>query len=161
MEKSQTIKIISLIYCSPYSPFQSEYFLRSLAVYLQCYTNVHMVLTHVHTCILFYRKGILFKKRLYSLIPRERGREGEKHQCVVASRASHWGHSRQPRHVPWLGVEPMTLRFAGRHSIHWTCQLGQEKGYFLSVRFVVFFLLNVYLIIFINCIIFHVMNMLI
>ena len=25
----------------------------------------------------------------------------------------------QPRHVPWLGIEPETLWFTGQHSIHW------------------------------------------
>ena len=44
--------------------------------------------------------------RFYLFIYRERGRkgerEGEKHQCVVASQAPplHWGPGLQPRHVP-------------------------------------------------------------
>ena len=29
------------------------------------------------------------------------------------------GPGPQPRHVPWLGIEPPTLWFAGKHSIHW------------------------------------------
>ena len=30
-----------------------------------------------------------------------------------------WGPGLQPRHRPWLGIEPVTLWFTGRHSIHW------------------------------------------
>ena len=30
-----------------------------------------------------------------------------------------WGPGLQPRHVPWLGIEPVTFWFAGQHSIHW------------------------------------------
>ena len=31
----------------------------------------------------------------------------------------YWGPGPPPRHVPWLGMEPTALWFAGRHSIHW------------------------------------------
>ena len=30
-----------------------------------------------------------------------------------------WEPGLQPRHRPWLGIEPVTLWFTGRHSIHW------------------------------------------
>ena len=30
-----------------------------------------------------------------------------------------WGPGSQPRHVPWLGIEPVTLWFTGWHSIYW------------------------------------------
>ena len=33
--------------------------------------------------------------------------------------APYWGPGPQPRHVPWLGIKLVTLRFAGQHSIHW------------------------------------------
>ena len=63
--------------------------------------------------------------KIFLFILRERGREGEKegekHQCVVASHAPPTGDlAWQPRHVLWLGIEPATLWFAGWHSIHWT-----------------------------------------
>ena len=68
----------------------------------------------------------LFKRFYLFLLQRgEREREGEKHQCgrdtwiccllLVPS----WGPGLKPRHVPWLGIEPVTLWFAGWHSIHW------------------------------------------
>ena len=39
--------------------------------------------------------------------------------CGCLSRAPYWGSGSQPRHVPWLGIEPATLWFAGPRSIHW------------------------------------------
>ena len=46
-------------------------------------------------------------------------KEGEKHQCVVASHAPpHQGPGPQPRHVPPLGIEPATFQFTGQCSTH-------------------------------------------
>ena len=65
---------------------------------------------------LFY----LFFFRFYLFIFRERGREGEregkKYQCAVASHVPppQGGPGRQPRHGPWLGIEPATLWFTAR-----------------------------------------------
>ena len=33
-----------------------------------------------------------------------------------------WGPGPQPRHVPWLGIQPANLWFTGQHSIHWATQ---------------------------------------
>ena len=59
---------------------------------------------------------------------RERGREGERernmdvqeiHQLVgCLSHAPNQGPGLQPRHVPRLGIELVTFRLAGQHSIH-------------------------------------------
>ena len=66
--------------------------------------------------------------RFYLFIFRERGREGERERetsmCGCLSRTPYWGPGPQPRHVPWLGIEPMALWFAGRHSIHWAAPAG-------------------------------------
>ena len=44
----------------------------------------------------FFKILFIFRQR-----GKEREREGEKHQCVVASHsASHWEPDLQPRHVP-------------------------------------------------------------
>ena len=49
----------------------------------------------------------------------EGGREGEKHQCVVASCESPTGNlACNPGMCPRLGIELVTLWFAGQHSIH-------------------------------------------
>ena len=49
------------------------------------------------------------------IIIRERGREGERGRetsmCGCLSHGPHWGPGLQPRHVPWLGIEPATVWF--------------------------------------------------
>ena len=50
---------------------------------------------------------------------REGEREGEKHQCVVASCAPPTGDmARNPGMCPSLGIKPTTLSFSDQHSIH-------------------------------------------
>ena len=39
--------------------------------------------------------------------------------CGCLSHTLNYGLGPQPRHVPWLGIEPVTLWFTGWHSIHW------------------------------------------
>ena len=39
--------------------------------------------------------------------------------CDFLSHDPHQGPGLQPRHVPWLGIKPGTLWFAGWCSIHW------------------------------------------
>ena len=57
---------------------------------------------------------------------REGEREGEKHPCARCVRetsigclsdAPNQGPGPQPRHVPWLGIEPATFRCTGQHLI--------------------------------------------
>ena len=56
-------------------------------------------------------------------------REGEKHWCekywLVASHMyPKSGLNLQPRHVPWLGIEPVTFQFLGQcpTKLHWSGQ---------------------------------------
>ena len=59
---------------------------------------------------------------IYLFIFRERGREGEKREtsmCGCLLCTPFWGPGLQSRHVPWLGIQPVTLGFTGQHSIHW------------------------------------------
>ena len=60
---------------------------------------------------------------------REKGREGSVYGCL--SHAPNWGPGLQPRHVPWPGIEPATLQFVGRCSIHWDT-LARETVAFLK-----------------------------
>ena len=63
-----------------------------------------------------------FYKRFYLFLERGEGgrrRGREKSMCGCFSHAPYWKPDLQPRHVPWLGVEPATLWFRGQHSIHW------------------------------------------
>ena len=64
-----------------------------------------------------------FKKWFYLLIFREgkagrkRGRETSMCGCLWST--PYWGPGLQPRHVPWLGIELVTLWFTGWCSVHW------------------------------------------
>ena len=49
--------------------------------------------------------------------------------CGCLSHDPYWGPGVQPRHVPWLGIEPVTLGFAGWHSIHWATQQPEHFPY--------------------------------
>ena len=76
-----------------------------------------------------YTARWIFFFRFYLFISRERGREGkregEKHRCVretsvsCLSHTPNWGPGLESRHVPSLGLEPETFRFAGQYSTHW------------------------------------------
>ena len=69
-------------------------------------------------------------KRFYLFIFRERGREGEregeKHWCARETligcllHTSNWRSGPQLRHVPWLGIEPVTFHLAGPCPTRWT-----------------------------------------
>ena len=76
-------------------------------------------MTEIHILEIFYLKKFIFRKR---------GREGnvvrmflsyidvrEKHQSVASRTGPKWGQNPQPRHVPGLGIEPLTFCFAGQH----------------------------------------------
>ena len=68
-----------------------------------------------------YNKGGVFFKILF--IFRQRGREEESKRetsiCGCLSSAPYWWPRRQPRHVTWLGIKPVTLWFTGLCSLHW------------------------------------------
>ena len=74
----------------------------------------------------------------YFIIFRQSGREGEREGgeregekesgCLLSTP---WGPGPQPRHVPWLGIEPATLWFTGRHSIHWATPARAETLYLI------------------------------
>ena len=61
----------------------------------------------------------LFFLRFYLFIFREKGREGETSMCGCLLSAPYWGPGLHPRHVPWLGIKLVTLRFTSPRSIHW------------------------------------------
>ena len=67
-------------------------------------------------------RELYFFKRFYWFIFRERGKEGERKRNInvqLPLTCTLLGTWLQPRHVPWLGIEPSTLWFTSQHSIHW------------------------------------------
>ena len=50
---------------------------------------------------------------------REKERERNINVWFPLSCAAYWGPGPLPRHVPWLGIETVTLWFSDQHSIHW------------------------------------------
>ena len=60
-----------------------------------------------------------FKDFIYLCLERGEGKEKERERNIHARPLPHWGPGPQPKHVSWLGIEPVTLWFAGQHSIHW------------------------------------------
>ena len=70
--------------------------------------------------VLFILKGF-FKKDFIYFRERKRGRKRgrETSMCGCLSNAPYWGPGPQPRHVPWLGIEPANLWFTDWRSIHW------------------------------------------
>ena len=65
---------------------------------------------------------------------RKRGRETS--MCGCLSCAPYWGPSRQPRHVPSLGIEPATFYFSVWHLVHWA--MPARMRYFTFLRFYLF-----------------------
>ena len=59
---------------------------------------------------------------------RKRGRETSMCCCLLC--APYWGPGLQPRHVPWLGIKPVTLRFTGQHPIHWATPPREQMAVF-------------------------------
>ena len=49
---------------------------------------------------------------------REKERERNVCVCGCLSCAPYWGPGLQPRHVPRLGIEPVTLWFTGWCTVH-------------------------------------------
>ena len=77
-----------------------------------------------------------FLKGFYLLLERREGREKERERNINAwlpfLHPLHWGPGPQPRHVPWLEIEPATLWFTGQHSILWATPV-RANVWFLSL----------------------------
>ena len=74
--------------------------------------------------------------RFYLFIFREGkgGKEEKKHQCDCLSHAPYWGYGPQPRYVPLLGIESVTLWFAGQHSIYGATPARAIGALFLTAK---------------------------
>ena len=60
-------------------------------------------------------------------------RKGETHQSTRGTSTGcplhtpNRGPGPQPRHVPWLGIKPVTFWIAGQHSVHWATPTRAEN----------------------------------
>ena len=63
----------------------------------------------------------LKKDCIYWFLENRKGKERrrETSMCGCLSSIPYWGPGPQPRHMPWLGIKPVTLWFTVRYSVHW------------------------------------------
>ena len=87
--------------------------------FIYIYIYIYMYIFNLN-----FSQGNFLKDFIYLLLERGKGREKERERNIhvwdVASHiATNWGPGLQPRHVSWLGIRPVTFRFAGQCSVHW------------------------------------------
>ena len=81
-------------------------------------------------------------------------RKGEKHQSTRGTSTGcplhtpNRGPGPQPRHVPWLGIKPVTFWIAGQHSVHWATPTRAEN--FIFTKLHVMYERNIYLPVFLR-----------
>ena len=106
--------------------------------------NVHMTyyrIVHLYNFIYF------FKDVIYFFLDRGNGvRKGgrETSMCCSLSCAPYWGPNLQPKHVPCLGIEPVTLGIPGQHPIH-VATSARAETFIILLTNCIFFLLLLYL----------------
>ena len=72
----------------------------------------------------------LFNLKKYSIYLFLKGREKEREKNInvwLPLQNPNWGPGPQLRHVPWLGIESLTLWFSVQHSIHWSTPARAEN----------------------------------
>ena len=92
------------------------YFLISRKRFPDFLVVIHLNSVHAHWLFLFdVNISSFFLKILFICFQREgkrrRKRGRETSICGCLSHTPYWGPGLQPRHVPWLGIEPVTLWF--------------------------------------------------
>ena len=78
----------------------------------------------------FLKILVIFRQRA-----REWEREGEKFNVWLPLTHPYWGPGPQPWHVPWLGIQPATLWFAGQRSMHWATPARAHLPHFFIYHF--------------------------
>ena len=89
--------------------------------------NIHSMFNFLWNCQTFSKVAVPFfffyphlRTCLLNSERRERRkRERKKHQAVASHAHPNQGPNLQPRHVPWLGIEPATFCFARQCPTHW------------------------------------------
>ena len=91
--------------------------------------------TRVEDCVFPLHQGFFptFFYRFYLFIFRKRWSEGkrgrETSMCGCLSCGPHWGTGLQPRHVPWQGIELVTLWFTAHTQSTELHQSGLGQGF--------------------------------
>ena len=90
------------------------------------------------TCGWFISHTSFFLKKdfLYLFLERREGREKDRERtsmCGCPLHAPYRGPGLQPRHVPWLGIEPMILCFTDPCLIHWVTSARAISHISLSI----------------------------
>ena len=67
------------------------------------------LILHNLALLIFYLSFLLLTQRYVFIDEREREREREKHLLVASHTRCGHRSNLQHRHVPWLGIEPMTF----------------------------------------------------
>ena len=82
------------------------------------------------TSHLFY---LFFQDLIYLFLERSEGREKERERNIESisslSHAPSLGPGLPPRHMPSVGIEPVTFRFAGHRSIHIATSARAKTSY--------------------------------
>ena len=60
--------------------------------------------------------------------------------CGCLLHTPYWGPGLQPRHVPWLGIKPVTLWFTGWCSIHWATPV---RACLVDFKYVIYNILDI------------------
>ena len=109
-------KLLTPILTSPSHPH--PHFPQNINLAVQLKWSIDSALLPLY-CYEMKRTDIYFFKILFILfLDRGRKRRRERSVCGCLSHAPYWGPGPQPRYVPWLGIEPGTLWFAGWHPVH-------------------------------------------
>ena len=127
------------------SPYTAQIFFCILLCFYLSWNNKTwlpkmLASTSIFNIKIAIQKFTNFKKfffRFYLFLKRGEGRERETSMCGCLLCTPYlctlyWGPGPQPRHVPWLGVEPVTLWFIGWRSIHWATPARAFNEFFFN-----------------------------
>ena len=97
---------------------------------------IKVISTRIHATLYTTNLSFLKKKKdfIYLFLERGEGRAKERERIIsvwLPLTWPHWGPGPQARHVPWLGIEPVTLCFAA-HSQSTELHQPRHKSFPMS-----------------------------